>query len=208
MMNRIQYRTLVKNNNNKGIFQYMNDITSLPWDEYFKASELDALYTNFRGRKLCSSYIMGELETGVAYEDVMKECAMVISSAYMAKWKRLFDVAMVSNPDIKTGSEYYETIEETILDEGNSQRNYTSEVTGKVSAYNSDDFVNDDNETTTDTDTTNNDNNRTRTYTKQGSQNILKNIEYTYNYLKENYIYDIIFKDVDSIMTIGIYYNE
>ena len=205
-MERSSYRQLVKENNGKGIFQYITAINELKWDKYFSVEELDTQYTYFRGSKLCSGYIMEMLEDGKSVDDIMKECAGIITSAFMNKWSQLFNVNVIGeDSSIDGSSDYYESITEDIVDDGESTRTANSERIGKVSAYNDDDFVNDDSETTTDKDTTTNDNVRKRSYLRQGSQNRISAAKNTFDYLQKNYIYDIIFTDVDSIMTIAIY---
>ena len=100
---------------------------------------------------------------------------------------------------------YVETVTEKTNETGNSTNNTTETSVEKVSAYNDNDFVNDEQSTNTNEMKMNNENVIEKTYEKRITENVTKNLENALNYLQNNVIYYIIYSDVNGVITLNIF---
>lgn len=204
MYDRPSYRELVRNNSGKGVLTYFSEKAKTIVGARYPIESLDTYYTLSRGLKLCSSYVEDELEE-YDVETVFTHAGKLIEDIYLNKWSSLIEATNISTEIISPSTGYIETIEETITDDGTTESNGTDETVNKVSAYDDEDFVNNNTDTRTTNNSNTNNNERIRSYTRKGSQNIASSIKSNVDYLSNDYICDIIFNDVDNIMTIGVF---
>lgn len=204
MYDRPSYRELVRNNSGKGVLTYFSEKAKTIVGARYPIESLDTYYTLSRGLKLCSSYVEDELEE-YDVETVFTHAGKLIEDIYLNKWSNLLEATNIETEYITPSTGYIETIDETITDDGNSQNSGTDETVNKVSAYDSEDFVDNDTDSRTTSNTATNSNERVRSYTRKGSQNIASSIKANVDCLSNDYICDIIFNDVDNIMTIGVF---
>lgn len=181
----------------KNLFQKMNDEKNFTWSEYFKPAKMDDLFF-----KLYGKHIVADSFTSDTVENVASDLA----DFFVDRWNHIFNF-MYDDKLLSLG--FSETISETTVDDGTNTENETNDTINKVSAYNETDFENDKSENVTRASNGTNKNNRTRTYTRQGySENFADARLKFVNMLQNDFIYDIIFKEVKSIITIPIYDSE
>lgn len=132
----------------------------------------------------------------------VSEIAEILVGMYSEKWDTIYNKILVDFPTLEN---YIETITETTNETGNSTNNTTETNLEKVSAYNDEDFVNDEQSTNTNEMKMNNENKIEKTVEKKVTENATKNLENALKYLQNNVIYDIIFSDVNGIITLNIF---
>ena len=87
-----------------GLFNYLSDVTTMPWDnvETVDIESLDLLYFgSHSGSKFCSPLveIMVNSETGVIPSSNRTSIATILITKYLMNWERLFDTMVVTyNP--------------------------------------------------------------------------------------------------------------
>lgn len=160
---------------------------------FLSAETLNALYLNKHGERTLS-------KTGVNMS--VPDIAKVIVSMYGDKWDLICSDTMRDFPVLEN---YVETVTEKTNENGNSTNDTTETNTGKVSAYNDDDFVNDEQNTNTNTMKSTNENIIAKTVEKKVVENATKNLENAINYLQNNVIYIIMYKDINDVITLNIF---
>ena len=148
---------------------------------------LDKYYTNMFGNREV---------TEIAENLEITELATILNNQFMNKWNNIILNYLDSENILENYKEITTEINEDILNNVNTRTN-----TNKVSAYNDEDFVNKDEDTTVDkTDITNNrDKNIVRTKIKDTDFYDKVN-----KYLTNFNIYNIMVIDINSIVTLNI----
>lgn len=196
---------------NFGLFHYLNEIQELPFVDEFSADNLDILYLSSFGKKSVSDFVLDNTEGNDIAEKDIKQMVTIIHSMYYSKWNRLYSIML---SDLKILENRIDTTKEVINDVGENvadmETKNINESVSKISPYNSDDFVNKDSddktETRKDSQKGTNKNERVREVTKTGfTGSAIKEYQNAIDYLKSNLIYDIIFKDINTLITLQIY---
>lgn len=181
----------------KNLFQKMNDEKTFVWADYFKPAKMDDLFF-----KLYGKHVVADSFTS----DTVENIASDLAEFFVDRWNHIFNF-MYDDKLLSLG--YSETITETTVDDGTNTENETNDTVNKVSAYNESDFQNDKSENVSRETKGTNKNNRTRTYTRQGFNENFADARLKFvSMLQNDFIYDIIFKEVKSIITIPIYDSE
>lgn len=171
------------------LFQTMkNNGVDLGIFDFISPQKLDMYYSNMYGERFLSNIYLN---------NTIEDVAEIINGFFTTKWNSL-QAFILSK---RTGLEQYsEKLTETIVDTGSVITD--RENTNKVSAYNDEDFVNNDNDT---------EHNKTHydDLTKTRTQYIDRFSPETLNsvilFLTNNFIYDTIFTDVNEIITLKIF---
>lgn len=182
-------RKKVKELDNFTLFQTMkNNGVDLGIFDFISPQKLDMYYSNMYGERFLSNIYLN---------NTIEDVAEIINGFYTTKWNSL-QAFILSK---RTGLEQYsEKLTETIVDTGSVITD--RENTNKVSAYNDENFVNNDNDT---------EHNKTHydDLTKTRTQLIDKLSPETLNnvilFLTNNLIYNTIFTDVNKIITLKIF---
>lgn len=181
----------------KNLFQKMNDEKTFVWADYFKPAKMDDLFFKLYGKHAVADSFTS---------DTVENIASDLAEFFVDRWNHIFNF-MYDDKLLSLG--YSETITETTVDDGTNTENETNDTVNKVSAYNESDFQNDKSENVTRETQGTNKNNRTRTYTRQGFNENFADARLKFvSMLQNDFIYDIIFKEVKSIITIPIYDSE
>jgi hypothetical protein len=171
-----------------GLFVEIASIKDLAIFDCFTPTILDKYYIGMFGSRTLSA---------IATTNSVHDLAEIIVEFYGTKWDSILAQYTASITELK---EYSEIISETINDNGGNT--FTRENTNKVSAFNDDNFVDDKNEI---------ENQTTETENKKVREQTLKKVrdtkEYTdlILYLRNNYLCDTIFIDINDISTLSIF---
>lgn len=177
----------------ENLFDEINKIRQFPFISLFSADKMNLFYINTYGDRTLSK--MGRNLT-------VPEIANILVNLYGEKWDKIYESILVDFPILEN---YVETVTEKTNETGNSTNNTTETNVEKVSAYNDNDFVNDEQSTNTNEMKMNNENVIEKTYEKRITENATKNLENALNYLQNNVIYYIIFSDVNGAITLNIF---
>ena len=135
--------------------------------------------------------------TALVKTNTLEDVSKVVADRYLKKWNNVVTSYLDS---INLTKDYKEVITETVDNTGLTQSNRTN--VNKVSAYNTDDFINNDE------DTTEENINIEGTTTKESTRTRIKD-SYFYDgvmtYLTAFDIYDIMVTDINSMLTINIF---
>ena len=175
------------------LFDEINKIHPFPFANVFPVDKMNLFYLNTYGERTLS-------KTGRNLE--VKEIAEILVGLYSDKWDKAYQ--MIST-EFSFTENYIEVITETTNENGNSSNNVTETTTGKVSAYNDDNFVNGEQNTNTNETHGTNENTVEKTRERKVTDNVTKNLENAINYLQSHLIYTIIFADVNNTITLNIY---
>lgn len=180
-----------------GLFVAMDSVKNFDWRENFSPSQMDSLFiAMFGDHVLADSFA----------EKEVSEIASDLAGFFIDRWNSIFGFMFDKNL-FTLG--FSETITENISDDGTNTNNETRDKTNKVSAYNDENFVNDSSENETTGNTGTNKNERVRTYQRQGFNSTLATTRLKYlTTLQNDFIYDIIFKEVKTIITAPIFDSE
>lgn len=170
------------------LFTEMRKINPLPIFDFIDEDTLNQLYIMKYGNRELTSNVVDMYVT---------ELASVLIRTYGFKWDNM--VLNLTN-SIKEFAEYNELITETITDEGSLH--LTRENINKVSAYNVDDFINNSSDDNSETNTTNN--LKKRQYEIKKLKDV-KAYERINTYLNKTNICDIIFMDINQLLTTKIF---
>lgn len=170
------------------IFTEMKKIKPLALFDFIDDGTLNQLYLIKYGNR--------ELTSNVADVDVTL-LASVLIRAYGFKWDNM--VLNLTN-SIKELADYNELITETITNEGSLH--LTRENINKISAYNVDDLVNNSSDDNSETNTSTN--LKKRQYEIKKLKDI-KVYERVNTYLNKTNIFDIIFIDINRVLTTKIF---
>lgn len=171
------------------LFQTMkNNGADLGIFDFITPKKLDLYYSNMFGERFLSNTYLN---------NTIEDVAEIINGFFTTKWNSLLSFITIKNEGLKT---YSEKLTETTVDTGNVETNRTS--TNDVSAYNDENFVNNDRDTEN-AKTHYDDLTKTRTqYIDKLNPNDLNNVV---TFLTNNFVYDTIFNDVNSIITLQIF---
>lgn len=177
----------------ENIFDEMNKIHPFPFVDLFPVDKMNLFYINTFGDRTLSK--MGRNLT-------VPQIAEILVDMFSEKWDKIYTSILVDFPILEN---YVETVTEKVNETGNSSNNATETTTEKVSAYNDENFVNDEENTSTNTMNGTNENKVEKTVEKRVTENATKNLENAINYLQNNVIYYIIFSDVNRTITLNIF---
>lgn len=171
------------------LFQTMkNNGVDLGIFDFISPEKLDMYYSNMFGERFLSNIYLN---------NTIEDVAEIINGFFTTKWNNLLAYIVSKNKNL---AEYSEKLIETTIDTGGVDVDRNS--TNSVSAYNDDDFVNNDKDVDHTT-TTYNDLTKTRT---QSIERLNPNeLNVVVNYLTNNFVYDTIFNDINNIITLQIF---
>ena len=170
------------------LFQTMDELQ--PGQDIFNFVDsrlLDKYYVNMYGNREVAE-IVENLE--------VTEVAAILNNRFMYKWNNIV-LNYLDSENLLTN--YQETITE--LTTNNTTTNNTRTDTNKVSAYNDEDFINNDESTTVENTATDNAGNKEIIRSKIKEVDFYEKVN---KYLTKVNIYGIIIKDVNSILTLNI----
>lgn len=166
------------------LFTNMKTKKNLLIFDFINPTILDELYIfNYGNRNLNEKSV--EIEKDVLIN--------MIVGIYGNKWDNIFTTHTNSIEELKN---YNELVTETIKDDGSV--NFNRNATNKISAYNVEDFVNDSSNTNIETSETNNI--RVREYEIKRLKEV-GHYDKIIAYLNKQNIYDMMFKDVNKLVT-------
>lgn len=175
------------------LFEKIDNIHPLPFISLFPVDKLNLLYLNTHGDRTLN-------KTGRNL--TVEEIAQILVGLYAEKWEKIYNKILVDFPILES---YIETVTETTNENGNTSNETTETNVDKVSAYNDNDFVNDEQSTNTNSMTSTNENTIAKTTEKSVKENVVNNLENALNYLQNHEIYCIIFADVNNTVTLNIF---
>lgn len=181
----------------ENLFEKINALTAFPWADTFPPIIMSEYWIFAYGNRVLNS----NAETAT-----LDNLAQMLSGLFYDKWSTLYS-SLLSDQMRKLG--YSETITETIKDDGNTTTVETENNVGKVSAFDENTFEDKTSDETTKDGKGTSANNRTREYTRIGyGDNVQNQKKAAIELFTKNYIYDIIFKDVNRILTKPILVEE
>ena len=171
------------------LFQTMkNNGVDLGVFDFISPEKLDMYYNNMFGERFLSNIYLN---------NTIEDVAEIINGFFTTKWNSLQAFILSKTSGLET---YSEKLTETIVDTGDIITD--RESTNKVSAYNDENFVNNDNDTEN-SKTHYDDLTKTRTqYIDRLSPETLNNVVL---FLTNNFVHDTIFTDVNEIITLKIF---
>lgn len=187
------YNELVKDSS--GIFQYMNEIQPFEWSDVVSPVELDIAYEYLNGNRTVNNATATQFLTD-GEEYTLRERANVALVMFGRKWNQLYENFKADYPVTQS---YDETIKELIDD--TNVRSFDRKKDTKVSAYDSEELV--DDETDIATENSNIKNTHTRDYVRTGTN--VRNIEQNIQRLQKEVLYDIVFQDVNSLLLLKVF---
>lgn len=171
----MKYNELIED---KGIFNYLNELKPLPFNDVVTPDQIDFAFTFTSGNMVLSqSTVSMFIKYGA--DETLKRTAGVLYALFSKKWGQLYNAFI---DELPLNSSQRETLKDN--------NTLIESVDHNVSAYDSDDLVKDNQDSTNNT--------TNHSYTKDTiSMNAL---ESNINILQDNYIYDIIFNDIRSVI--------
>lgn len=172
----------------QGLFSTMQSKGLLPIEfDDLSGEQMDVLYNNLHGVRQ-----LARIGRDLSVDDL----ADLIGNMYYKKWtENLEYYALKAN--MMQGDK--ETVTEQIVDDNEMVDERTT--TNSVSAYNDDNFVNNDKDDSTNT--INTDNQRDRTLTRRMLR--VSDAKSLQELLQNNFLCDIIFVDVNTVLTLKIF---
>lgn len=172
----------------QGLFSTMQSKGLLPIEfDDLSGEQMDVLYNNLHGVRQ-----LARIGRDLSVDDL----ADLIGNMYYKKWtENLEYYALKAN--MMQGDK--ETVTEQIVDDNEMVDERTT--TNSVSAYNDDNFVNNDKDDSTNT--INTDNERNRTLTRRMLR--VSDVKSLQELLQNNFLCDIIFVDVNTVLTLKIF---
>lgn len=177
----------------ENLFDEINKIYPFPFVKSFPVDKLNRLYIITHGERTLS-------QAGITL--TVPEIAAIIVGCYSDKWDRVHKVLA---SDISFVESHIEVVTETTNENGNTSNNATETTVDKVSAYNDENFANGEQSTNTNESHGTNANTVEKTRERKVTENVTKNLENAINYLQRALIYNIIFADVNRVITLSIY---
>lgn len=177
----------------ENLFEEIHKIHPFPFVGVFPVDKMNLYYLNAHGDRTLS-------KTGRNL--TVSEMASIIVGLHSEKWDKIYNSVLVDFPILEN---HVETLTETTNENGETTNNTSETSLEKVSAYNDNDFVNDEQTTNTNTMSGTNKNNITKTVEKRVTDNATKNLENAIKYLQNNVIYYIIFSDINNVITLNIF---
>lgn len=168
-----------------GLFAALNNVATLPFN--IMPSTCDILYNNMYGSRLLSRF---------GRDNDVSTIATVLQQMFYDKWANAWD-SYQSYADMILGDK--ETTVEKVVDD--NENTGTNTDTNTVSAYNDENFVNDDKKSTEIHNKI--DNKRTRDKTVRKTN--INTVEKVSELLQKDFLYDTIFIDVNTVLTLNIF---
>lgn len=197
----------LKTLNNKGLFDFIDGL------DFYKTIPPDLannLLYGFIGEKTCNNIVINNLHNRGVDEDGLKNIGALIWGLYADKWNKTYKTIITEIPL----EDYSSTETEKIIDDGSTvgdiNRALNETRQDDVTAYDSNDFLENQKTTNENTDTTKsntkNDNVRTIERSKKGYiNNRVGNINKYLDFLKKDFLLDIVFQDISNLLTLNIY---
>lgn len=172
----------------QGLFTTMQSKGLLPVEfDDLSGEQMDLLYNNLHGVRQLAR---------IGRDLTVDQIAELLGNLYYKKWTDNL-AYYATKADLLKGDK--ETVTENFVDDNNMVDKRTS--TNSVSAYNDDDFVNNDKDDSTNTIKT--DNKRDRTLTRTMLR--VSDVKSLQELLQNNFLCDIIFVDVNTVLTLKIF---
>ena len=168
-----------------GLFAALNNVKALPFG--ITPSTCDILYNNRYGSRLLARF---------GRDNDVSTIATVLQEMFYEKWANAWN-SYQSYADMILGDK--ETTHEEVVD--NNENTGTNTDTNTVSAYNDEDFVNDDKKSTEIHNKIDNERKRDKTVRKTN----INTVEKVSKLLQKDFLYDIIFIDVNTVLTLDIF---
>lgn len=168
-----------------GLFAALNKVAPLPFD--ITPSTCDILYNNMYGSRLLARF---------GRDNDVSTIATVLQEMFYEKWANAWN-SYQSYADMILGDK--ETTQEQVVDD--NQNTGTNTDTNTVSAYNDENFVNDDKKSTEIHNKIDNKRTRDKTVRKTNINTVAKVSEL----LQKDFLYDTIFIDVNTVLTLNIF---
>ena len=151
---------------------------------------IDTAYLMRFSSRICAPFVSAT---------TVENIAGIINAMFAQKWDVLFDTVNAVNSSVMKAGEHT-----TEITDSTNTPDVVTEITGQVSPYDSSDFTNNDKTTTTNTGTTTTHSEREYTRTNPNANTT----NYAFQYLKSNPLYDTMFMDVNSVLTLNIFESE
>lgn len=193
---------------NKGLFEYMDNIKKLPFD--VTPEVLDLTYYNMLGERSVSNIVLRHIEDDKVTDETMVILANMILTLYFDKWVELVNLY---NHEINL-LDYDLEETETITDVGKNDSDVDNIIDtvnkNSVTGYNSEMFEDDNKEEHNTSNKTlskgTNENERVRTKTIKGNTSNKANIKFeSLQNLKQGYLYDTILSDITMVVGSLVY---
>ena len=168
-----------------GLFAALNNVATLPFN--IMPSTCDILYNNMYGSRLLSRF---------GRDNDVSTIATVLQEMFYEKWANAWN-SYQSYADMILGDK--ETTQEKIVDD--NENTGTNTDTNTVSAYNDENFVNDDKKSTE----IHNEIDNKRTRDKTVRKTNINTVEKVSELLQKDFLYDTIFVDVNTVLTLNIF---
>ena len=168
-----------------GLFAAMNKIAPLPFG--ITPSTCDILYNNMYGSRLLARF---------GRDNDVSTIATVLQEMFYEKWTNEWNNYQ-AYADMILGDK--ETTNEKVVDDNINKGTNTD--TNTVSAYNDENFVNDDKKSTEIQNKIDNKRTRDKTVTKTNTDTVEK----VSKLLQKDFLYDNIFIDVNTVLTLDIF---
>ena len=168
-----------------GLFAALNNVATLPFN--IMPSTCDILYNNMYGSRLLSRF---------GRDNDVSTIATVLQQMFYDKWANAWN-SYQSYADMILGDK--ETTQEQVVDD--NENTGTNTDTNTVSAYNDENFVNDDKKSTE----IHNEIDNKRTRDKTVRKTNINTVEKVSELLQKDFLYDTIFIDVNTVLTLNIF---
>ena len=168
-----------------GLFAALNNVATLPFN--IMPSTCDILYNNMYGSRLLARF---------GRDNDVSTIATVLQQMFYEKWANAWN-SYQSYADMILGDK--ETTQEKIVDDNENTGRNTD--TNTVSAYNDENFVNDDKKSTE----IHNEIDNKRTRDKTVRKTNINTVEKVSELLQKDFLYDTIFVDVNTVLTLNIF---
>ena len=194
----MNYKDLIDNNVNNGVFNFIAKSKKLEFmkdDTADVVNDFDNLFLFENSNKQLTQAVQSVI-SGKVVTDYMEQISVMILVKFMDKWNSIYKLDLANLPLNQKSEEIYSG---TVKNTGSND--LTSTQTDKTSAYDSDDFVNDNQQEVVNSGTDNN--NLNNDYTKTTNDNTL--IKENIDLLTNKDLYDIITTDIRNILFITVY---
>lgn len=174
----------------ENLFEKMNEIKPLPWNDFTYVNML--WLKNYGSRKVLVSW----------EKSPISDIANLLTVMYATRWEILFSNV---SKDILANGNKSDTTTKTITDNNNVSRETTNNSVHKVSAFDSDEFSDDnsDTENFTSQETANND--KKEVVESNGKNGNFTNDFIAFNsFLTDTKFFDMIISDINSVLTVKV----
>lgn len=174
----------------ENLFEKMNEIKPLPWNDFTYVNML--WLKNYGSRKVLASW----------EKSPISDIANLLTVMYATRWEILFSNV---SKDILANGNKSDTTTKTITDNNNVSRETTNNSVHKVSAFDSDEFSDDnsDTENFTSQETANND--KKEVVESNGKNGNFTNDFIAFNsFLTDTKFFDMIIADINVVLTVKV----